>query len=196
MNDERDEMIERAARVLRTPPQVRSGTVARVLMAVRARHARPASRWQRALWWVADTSISARGAAVLAAASLAIGFVARGTVATSEPIVVASGPSIELQPVADGDAAERPVPVALVFEQANARDVAVVGDFNGWDRAASPMVRAGTEGPWTATVLAKPGRHTYAFIVDGTTLVADPNAAKATSNDFRGDASVMIVRPD
>ena len=56
------------------------------------------------------------------------------------------------------------------------------------------MARVGDAGPWSATVFAKPGRHTYAFLVDGTTLVADPRAPRARSADFEGDASVMMVR--
>ena len=75
-----------------------------------------------------------------------------------------------------------------------AEGVAVVGDFNGWDPSAAPMQRFGVDGPWTASVLVRPGRHTYAFLVDGTTLVADPRAARAKSVDYGGDASVMMVR--
>jgi 1,4-alpha-glucan branching enzyme len=86
------------------------------------------------------------------------------------------------------------MPVALVFEQANATSVSVVGDFNAWNPNATPMERIGSRGPWSATVLAKPGRHTYAFLVDGTTLVADPLAPAVTSTDFGGNASVMMVR--
>ena len=71
--------------------------------------------------------------------------------------------------------------------------VVVVGDFNGWDESKSPMVRYGEDGPWTVTVLAKPGRHVYAFLVDGTTLVADPRAPRAKDLDFGGDASVLMV---
>jgi hypothetical protein len=56
------------------------------------------------------------------------------------------------------------------------------------------MKRIGGTGPWSATVLAKPGRHTYAFLVDGTTLVADPLAQKAANPDFGGDVSLMMVR--
>jgi hypothetical protein len=56
------------------------------------------------------------------------------------------------------------------------------------------MQRVGTSGFWSATLLAKPGRHTYAFLVDGVTLMADPRAPRARSPDFGGDASVLMVR--
>lgn len=193
MIDERDELIERAARALSPLPPVRAGAVARVLMAVRAAKARPAPLWRRASWWFEDTSVSARAAGVLVAASLAIGFVLRGTVSRDEEFLPApAGGAVALQAAANSGV--QAVPVSMVFDLANATSVSVVGDFNGWDPAATPMKRIGGDGPWSATVLAKPGRHTYAFLVDGTTLVADPLAPKAGNTDFGGDASVMMVR--
>lgn len=195
MNDERDEVIDRAARALSAMPPAKAGAVARVLMAVRASRVRPVPVWKRAVRWFESNSVSAKAAGLLAAASLAIGFVARGTVRDAEYATVTPEPvSIAVQQVSDAGEAARPVPVAVVFELANAKTVAVVGDFNGWDPAAAPMTRVGGNGPWSTTLLAKPGRHTYAFLVDGTTLVADPLAPSATSPDFGGEASVMMVR--
>lgn len=194
MNDERDELIERAAQALSALPPVKAGAVARVLMATRAARARPVPPWRRAAWWLEDTAVSARVAGLLVAASLAIGFVLRGTVSRGEDYLAQPGTAgVELRPASnEGDAPA--VPVSMVFDLANARSVSVVGDFNGWDPAATPMQRIGGTGPWSATVLAKPGRHTYAFLVDGTTLVADPLAPKAGNSDFGGDASVLMVR--
>lgn len=196
MTDERDEVIDRVARALSAQPAVKAGAIARVLMAVRARQARPVPAWRRALDWVEETSVSARAAGILAAASLVIGFIARGSVGDAGAVTGFGGDAalIAMQPAANLSAEARPVPVAVALELANAKTVAVVGDFNGWDPAATPMQRVGANGPWLATVFAKPGRHTYAFLVDGTTLVADPRAPKAKNADFGGDASVMMVR--
>jgi hypothetical protein len=193
MIEERDELIERAVRALSGLPPVRSGAIARTLMAVRANQARPVPAWRRVARWVEHTSVSARAASLLVAASLVIGFVARGTFG-GESI----GPSFEAQPLGlepAGNAGDvRAVPVAVGLQLANAKSVAVVGDFNGWNPDATPMERVGTSGFWSATLLAKPGRHTYAFLVDGTTLMADPRAPRAKSPDFGGDASVLMVR--
>ncbi len=191
MDDERDALIERVVGALSPLPQPRSAAVARVLMAVRARRAQPVSRVRRAIWWAEDTAVSAKAAGLLVAASLTIGFVARGTMTEQATFGGAESASIEMQPVANVSSA---VPVAMALELANARTVSVVGDFNGWDPAANPMQRVGANGPWSTTLLAKPGRHTYAFLVDGTTLVADPRAPKAKNPDFGGDASVLMVR--
>lgn len=193
MTEVRDEVIDRAARSLGALPPVRPGAVARVLMAVRAAGVRPAPAWKRAIWWLEDTTVSARATAMMAAASLVIGFVAQRALGREDAAPLVAGPAPAMEPAADAGAL-RAVPVALVFEQANATSVAVVGDFNGWDPRATPMQRIGASGPWSATVLAKPGRHTYAYLVDGTTLVVDPLAPKVTNPDFGGDASVMMVR--
>ena len=175
-------------------PPTKAGAVARVLMAVRANQARPLPLWTRVARRFEDTSVSAKAATLLMAASLVIGFFARGSV-TEELVPFASDSTgTALQSVANVPAESRPVPVAMVVELANAKTVSVVGDFNGWDPSVTPMQRVGKDGPWSATVLAKPGRHTFAYMVDGSTLVADPRAPRAKSNDFGGDASVMMVR--
>lgn len=196
MIEERDELIEGAARALSAMPPTRAGAVARVLMAVRANQARPLPMWKRAARRFEDTSVSAKAVALLMAASLVIGFFARGTIA--EDLIPLVGGSdalgVALQSVANVPTESRPVPVAMGVELANAKTVSVVGDFNGWDPSVTPMQRVGKDGPWSATVLAKPGRHTYVFMVDGTTLVADPRAPRVKSSDFDGDASVMMVR--
>jgi hypothetical protein len=194
MIDERDELIERAVRALSPLPPVRGGAIARVLMAVRANQARPVPVWRRAARWVEHTSVSARAASLLVAASLVIGFVARGTFSADEIVPVGSGRTIALEPAANAAGEAREVPVAVGLQLANAKTVSVVGDFNGWNPEATPMERVGTSGFWSATLLAKPGRHTYAFLVDGTTLMADPRAPRAKSPDFGGDASVLMVR--
>ena len=51
---------------------------------------------------------------------------------------------------------------------AKARKVAIVGDFNGWDEKATPMLRRNADDSWSAQVPLSPGRHVYAFVVDGT----------------------------
>lgn len=54
-----------------------------------------------------------------------------------------------------------------------ARQVAVVGLFNGWNPALHPLVRT-TTGDWTITIYLPPGRVVYHFDVDGAVWL-DPN---------------------
>src|SRR5689334_12173208 len=73
------------------------------------------------------------------------------------------------------------VDFVLVREAAT---VSVVGDFNGWDPAATPMTRNGSSGLWQASTRLGAGRVEYAFVVDGRTWIPDPNAPMAPAGDF------------
>ena len=73
-----------------------------------------------------------------------------------------------------------------------ARQVALVGDFNGWDDRATPMVRRDAEGTWSARIPLAPGRHEYAFVVDGTRWLVDPLAPQVTDAGF-GPTNAVIV---
>ena len=198
MDAELDELIGRAARSLGRLPAANPRAAARIMAAVRTRRSQPRSVFSLFLDRVRQPSLSMAGAGALAAAALILGFISRpaiesigptGTIA-QEPIV-ASQPGEVVQASASHET--RPVPVAIVFEARNAKSVSIVGDFNGWDATKSPMKRFGDSGPWTVSVSVKPGRHVYAFLVDGSTLVADPRAPRARDLDFGGDASVLMV---
>lgn len=73
-----------------------------------------------------------------------------------------------------------------------ARSVTLVGDFNGWDAAATPMRRAGGEGAWSASIPLPPGRHVYAFVVDGREWRVDPLAPQVPDEGL-GPANAVIV---
>jgi hypothetical protein len=88
---------------------------------------------------------------------------------------------------------EAPRKVQFVFDAKRATSVAVVGDFNGWDGKATPLERDSTSGVWSALVDVRPGRHLYAFLVDGKTLTLDPNAPHAKDSDYGTEHSVVIV---
>jgi len=83
--------------------------------------------------------------------------------------------------------------VEFVVMAPAASHVAVVGDWNGWDPGATPMSRhAGT---WTASVNLPPGRHIYAFVVDGRHWENDPHAPLEPANAFGFRNSVILVEP-
>ncbi len=94
-----------------------------------------------------------------------------------------------LRPSPAGERA-RPVPFVLLAPQA--LRVAIVGDFNDWDPAATPLRRAG-EHAWWVVVQLRPGRYRYSFVVDGTRWVADPSAPRAADNDFGAESSVVTI---
>ncbi|HEY7637620.1 MAG TPA: isoamylase early set domain-containing protein [Gemmatimonadales bacterium] len=69
--------------------------------------------------------------------------------------------------------------------------VVVVGDFNNWDPAATPL--RGREGVWTVELRLKPGRYHYTFLVDGRKWVRDPAEPPAPESDFGTPTSVLTV---
>jgi len=85
----------------------------------------------------------------------------------------------------------RAIKFVLVAPQASR--VSVVGDFNGWDAAATPAMRQ-PDGSWTTFVTLEPGRHVYSFVIDGAHFVADPEAPIAPDDGYGHRNSVVVVR--
>jgi len=83
-------------------------------------------------------------------------------------------------------------PVQFVVVAPGAESVSLVGDFNDWDARLTPM-RAERDGRlWTVTIPLPPGRHRYAFLVNGARWLADPSAPRAP-DDFGTPSSVVTV---
>jgi hypothetical protein len=83
-------------------------------------------------------------------------------------------------------------PVRFAFLAPDAHRVSLVGDFDGWSPAGRPMRRATDGRTWEIDVPLPPGRHAFAFLVDGV-LHADPAAARAVDDDFGVPSSVIVV---
>src|SRR6266699_1255003 len=62
-----------------------------------------------------------------------------------------------------------------------AEGVRGVGDFSGWDLAATPMRRA-TRSRWVASLALNPGSYSHLLIVDGKHML-DPNADVTSGNE-------------
>jgi hypothetical protein len=75
----------------------------------------------------------------------------------------------------------------------DAEQVAVVGDFNGWDPSATPMNRDGPGRLWHASAQVGVGRTEYAFVLDGQTWIPDPNAPLAAATEFGTRNSVLTI---
>ena len=84
------------------------------------------------------------------------------------------------------------VTVRFVLAAPDAREVTVAGTFNQWNSHATPLVRTGSAGVWTATITLPAGQHQYAFVVDGVRWVPDP-AAPAVDDGFGRRNSVLTL---
>jgi hypothetical protein len=186
---------ERLARPLRAPERLPADFEERV-MAI-ARHEAPTLYPRRASggqgagsWWIRRRTLALSPLAGLAIAASFAGLVALGTLAlaagTREPARVAAAPA--------PDAVPDTVHVVRFVFVGQARQVALVGDFNGWSKDATPLEPGGRPGIWTASVAVPPGRHEYAFIVDGQHWTADP-LAPPNADEFGTESSVLTVGP-
>jgi len=110
-------------------------------------------------------------------------------------VAVGARISARSQPTPRAAASARPDTVQLVrfvFVDPKAERVELVGDFNEWARGSTQLKRSGAPGVWAVSVPLSPGRHEYAFIINGSRWVADPLAVKS-SDDFGTESSVIRV---
>jgi Glycogen recognition site of AMP-activated protein kinase len=155
----------------------------RLTVASPAPDALPAKRLR---WLTTGRSVRVSPLGLLAAASLLIA----GTAAvTSRLGTGATPPVVAGAPTAATPAAAQVVRFSLAAPQA--RRVSLVGDFNGWDPSATALQQQ--DGTWTVVIPVPPGRHQYGFVVDGSTWIADPDAARSADTDFGTPNSVVYV---
>lgn len=76
---------------------------------------------------------------------------------------------------------------------ADARRVALVGDFNGWNRF-SHFMRKSLAGAWEVTLDLAPGRYQYKFLVNESQWFTDPRAQARASNQYGTENSVIEVK--
>lgn len=170
LRKEGEEALRLLAAVDRRPIELPALTE-RVMQAVRARPAR--AGWRRMLepreirlrirpWLLAPA---------LALAAAVILWILPGTRSASTPSLVT---------------------VRFVLVAPDAKAVSLAGTFNQWDARATPLVRTGLNGTWTATLTLPAGQHQYAFVVDGVRWVPDPGAP-AVDDGFGRRNSVLTL---
>lgn len=191
-----NEFAARIAGPLKPAERLEADFEARVMAGVRraAREQEPAaaSHASEGGWWQRPRTVQLSPLAGLAlAAGIACAAVLgtigaqalRGTGASGAPMVVAAHSPDTVHVV------------RFVFRDAAARSVALVGDFNGWAKEATPLMQEGVDGTWSASIIVPPGRHEYAFVVsDGEVerWIADPSATRVR-DEFGVESSVVTV---
>ena len=172
-----EHLYERAGAALRAPASGEEAARERLVQRIYAEAASSTTRRGIALlpWWAA-----------LAAAAVAFA-VGLGTGRATKPATISATRGAS----GTADLAQRPV--EFVFVAPTARNVSLVGDFNGWDAKATPMRRTDGRTTWSVAVPLPAGRHVYAFVVDGDAWVADPQAPLAPEQWYGQRNSVVIV---
>ena len=178
--------VERVAPPLRAPETLDPSFEARLMAVARAEAPRLYPPRPRT-WWRRPRTVRISPLAGLAVAAGLAGIVCLGTLAAVGGLGT-DGP----RDVPETGAGETVHVVRFVLAAPGARTVTLVGDFNAWAKAATPLATAAVPGVWTVSVPLTPGRHEYAFIVDGERWVVDPWAAVVT-DDFGTESSVVTV---
>jgi Carbohydrate-binding module 48 (Isoamylase N-terminal domain) len=191
------EFAERAATPLRAPVHPTEGFQARTIAAVRREGSERFDitdpRGPLA-WLLSPRTVRVSPIAALTLVASLVLAVALGTVALTRGSANPGAPGVQ-GAVASAPTIAAPETVQVVrFQLAapNAHTVALVGDFNDWSRDAIILRPADKPGVWTASVPLKPGRHEYAFVVDGKRWVPDPYANTHT-DEFNVESSIVHV---
>lgn len=191
MSDNRDRQMEGIARELRQTAEFGAAFDARVMDVIRSlpRHARR-SLWSRIARprtiTVGPVSWLALAASLLLVATFAGWRTYRDLGQDGGSSTAASLLGAKKQP-----SAQR---VQFVLVAPDAKKVAVVGDFNGWDanHAAYQAIHRGG-GVWSVTAPVPVGHHRYSFVVDDSVWVADPTAPRVLDDDYGLPNSALVV---
>jgi 1,4-alpha-glucan branching enzyme len=74
-----------------------------------------------------------------------------------------------------------------------ARSASVVGEFNNWDKEASPMVQ-GKDGLWKTELKLEAGReYQFRYLVNGTEWHNDWEADKYVMHPYGGENSIVVT---
>ena len=82
--------------------------------------------------------------------------------------------------------------VEFEFEDADAKKVSVVGNFNDWNKDTNTMKLE--NGIWKCSVSLKPGKYEYQFVVNDTDWIVDPKSGNAVKNKYEGMNSIIEIK--
>jgi hypothetical protein len=187
--------VERVAARLRSPEHLDPSFEHRLMAKVRGEGtgARKPSETERRTWWSTPRVVRLAPLTSLAvAAGVSAIFVLSG-IAIGSRMSSHSPPATAVASTAGvGVKTDTVQLVRFVFVDSHAKDIELVGDFNAWTRGATKLALSGAPGVWAVSIPLPPGRHEYAFIVNGSRWTADPLAIRS-SDDFGTESSVIHV---
>ena len=85
------------------------------------------------------------------------------------------------------------VQVVFSLEMPEASQVEVIGSFNRWSPKGFQMQWDKERKVWIIALRLEKGRHEYAFLVDGSTIVPDPQSLIQQDDGFGNKNSVIIL---
>ena len=88
------------------------------------------------------------------------------------------------------------IAVTFTLTYPKAESVSLIGSFNQWNPAGYKMHRHGEKNSWILELRLPAGRHEYAFLVDGKTVVSDQSSPFYQSDGFGNRNSVLFISRD
>jgi len=110
---------------------------------------------------------------------------------TPETAAEKVNPPPAVQPVSERFPALEEQEIDFTVLAPEAREVSVVGCFNGWRPNATPLKNTGA-GEWAVRLMLRSGQYEYRFAVDGR-WSEDPRASQHVANPFGEFNSVLVV---
>jgi hypothetical protein len=184
-----DQFVERISAALRRPEQLDDTFEDRLVAALRpesasADHQSSDARAAQS-WWRRPLTLRVTPLAGLAAAASCAAIISLATLGAVRAIRTPAAVVASMAP-------DTVHVVRFVYVDRNAHSVALVGDFNSWKPDQSSLAVPGENGAWTISIPLTPGRHEYAFIVDGQRWTPDPFAPHSI-DEFDTRSSVINV---
>jgi len=195
-DEHEDLLMEQIAEVLRAPEPAASDFTTRLMACAEADSqsvlAQHAAVFGAHGWWRRRRTIQL-SLSPLGAVSIAAGFATFAVLANLAMHDTSAPPARTTLAATAGAHVDTVHVVRFVLTAPRASSVTMVGDFNNWDSAVTPLHRTGVEGTWTVSVTLPPGAHQYAFVVDGKSWMTDPASTTMVSDDFGTLTSVIAV---
>jgi hypothetical protein len=179
-SDQLDPALMSVVAALRVPVDPAPDFETRVMHAVR--ETAKVAEIAHSPWWRRRSITISPAAALALAASIAfIAFIG------ARSVEFTSVQQAERPPAASTEL------VRFVYVDRNASEVYLVGNFNQWQKDATPLQATGVPGVWAVVVPLSAGMHEYAFVVDGERWAPDPLAPGKT-DEFGTESSVIRVQ--
>jgi hypothetical protein len=75
-----------------------------------------------------------------------------------------------------------------------AKQVSLVGSFNGWTKGTTPMKIVDGSSLWSVEVPLAEGEHTFMYVIDGIRWMTPPQAEDFVTDGFGQTNGIVIVR--
>jgi len=131
-------------------------------------------------------------AALLTVCGCSKSSVVTGNIARNEVIEAIEAEPLPEESAADEYPRQAGGAVIFVYENLNADQVFIAGDFNNWSTSSKQLEEV-EDGLFSIRIPLEPGVYKYKLIVDGD-WITDPNNANKAADGYGGENSVIEVK--